>query len=91
MSEHRRDRIPFPERLIGWFDIAKGVGQVIIESMFYRHHDEPRPSMSEHYKPDLNDEWAHYDLQRDVDHQLGNDMAPNRWDDHGNYYDGDAA
>ncbi len=42
------ERIPFPDRIVKWTDIAKGVGQVVVESLFYRHHEEPRPSMSNH-------------------------------------------
>lgn len=32
------ERIPFPERLISWLDIAKGVGQVVVESVFRMPH-----------------------------------------------------
>lgn len=25
------DRIPFPEKVVGWFDIAKGLGELALE------------------------------------------------------------
>jgi hypothetical protein len=35
-----REQIPFPEKLVGWFDIAKGVGEIALEFVTKRHLHE---------------------------------------------------
>lgn len=34
------EQIPIPEKLVSWFDIAKGVGEVVFHEIFDRHHHE---------------------------------------------------
>lgn len=45
------DRIPFPERIITLWDIAKGVGQVVLHTLFDQIHHDPSPAMSDHWRP----------------------------------------
>lgn len=43
----------YPEKLVNWFDIARGAGEVAVQTIvrFVRHvNTEPRPSHSEHYR-----------------------------------------
>jgi hypothetical protein len=28
------ERVPFPDKLVTWFDLAKGIGEVVVESIF---------------------------------------------------------
>lgn len=32
------DQIPFPDKLVGWFDILKGLGQTALQVVTDRHH-----------------------------------------------------
>jgi hypothetical protein len=36
-----REQIPFPDKLVGWFDIAKGLGEIALELVTKRHFTEP--------------------------------------------------
>ncbi len=35
------DRIPFPDKIVGWFDILRGVGETALLFITDRHHHEP--------------------------------------------------
>lgn len=43
------EQIPFPERVIGWFDIARGIGEVILHAAFDFIHHEAKPTESDHF------------------------------------------
>lgn len=46
-------QIPFPDRLVGWYDIAKGVGEVILHAVTDQLlHEVP----SDHFKAALEDQ-----------------------------------
>lgn len=61
------DRIPFPTRLVGWYDIAKGVGGLVIESILRM----PRQLAS--HGDHFTDRYDTFDLESGVDHQLFRD------------------
>lgn len=48
-----REQIPFPDKLITWYDLAKGVGEVVLHAAFDLIHHEAKPTESEHYQPEL--------------------------------------
>jgi len=39
-----------PEKLVTWWDIAKGVGEVALEFLTKQIVHEPKPSESDHYR-----------------------------------------
>ena len=38
------ERIPFPERLVNWYDIAKGAGSVALHFIFDQIRRDPTPN-----------------------------------------------
>lgn len=49
------EQIPIPEKLVNWYDIAKGVGEVILHAAFDVIHHEAHASDSEHFVTDTVD------------------------------------
>lgn len=53
------ERSPFPEKLVSWTDIAKGAGEVALQTIvrFVRHvTTEPTDAHSEHFKKDKDEQ-----------------------------------
>jgi hypothetical protein len=75
-AEHENKNIPFPDKIIGWFDIARGVGEVILHAATdqFRHL-----TPSEHFTKPLG-RYDVFDLEPQINHQLG-------YDSEGNYHE----
>ena len=97
------ERIPFPEKIIKWSDIARGIGQVVVEEavhfLLHRHRYEPtvpaRP-VAEQPPEQLEIDFENppvfhrpedYPGMYYVDHHRRIKEMTNRWDSEGRYFE----
>jgi hypothetical protein len=51
MKENQEQNGIHLDKIITWYDLAKGVGEVVLHFVFDSIHREAHPSDSEHYIP----------------------------------------